>query len=87
MCLQLEVFGTASRNSMLPHLDDTANTTQLDVTLNNMTSMYPKSRFALEVVMVTSKVNQSDMDINVDKSIDDEQTPGVFEVNKKILFK
>ena len=65
---------------MLPHLQFNGNNTQVSLTLQNVSAAFENSRFALQLVMVTSDGHQKEMSLQTTKSIDDEHTPGVFEV-------
>ncbi|XP_023944089.2 glycosylated lysosomal membrane protein B [Bicyclus anynana] len=66
----------------LPHLIHTANSTQFDVSLVNLTSTpgYNASRFALHLLLVSTDSATETMRYTMRKSLDDEHTPGVFEV-------
>lgn len=64
----------------LPHLIHTANSTLIDVSLVNFTTTLNSSRFALHFVMVSTDAATEIMDYTMRKSLDDEHTPGVFEI-------
>lgn len=81
---QFRAYGTNGRNTETPHLGYTTNTTQFDIALENLTTNFPNSRFGLEMVLIT--YNTSDTpggcaDLKSTRSIDDEHSPGVFEVD------
>ncbi|XP_053611252.1 glycosylated lysosomal membrane protein-like [Plodia interpunctella] len=66
----------------LPHLIHTANSTLVDVSLVNLTQTrdYNASRFALRLVVVGTDDHSLNMSYTMRKSLDDEHTPGVFEI-------
>ncbi|KAJ8718296.1 hypothetical protein PYW08_002533 [Mythimna loreyi] len=66
----------------LPHLIHTANSTLVDVSLINLTTSedYNASRFAIHFVMVSTDPKSDTMTYSMRKSLDDEHTPGVFEI-------
>ncbi|XP_075979460.1 glycosylated lysosomal membrane protein B-like [Anticarsia gemmatalis] len=66
----------------LPHLIHTANSTLIDVSLVNFTtsSDFNASRFALHFVMASTDSRSDSMNYTMRKSLDDEHTPGVFEI-------
>ncbi|KAL0820877.1 hypothetical protein ABMA28_005543 [Loxostege sticticalis] len=66
----------------LPHLIHTANSTLMDVSLVNLTKSpdFNASRFALRVILASVDASNDTMHYAVRKSLDDEHTPGVFEI-------
>ncbi|CAG9566325.1 unnamed protein product [Danaus chrysippus] len=66
----------------LPHLIHTANSTLFDISLTNLTtrSHYNASRFALHLLMISTDHVTDTMHFTMRKSLDDEHTPGVFEI-------
>ncbi|GFO05296.1 glycosylated lysosomal membrane protein [Plakobranchus ocellatus] len=74
-----KVHENDGRSSELPALVYSANVTQFDFVLANYTPSFSKSRFALEAVLVS--LTDSQMSINEVDSIDDEYSPGVFQIN------
>lgn len=80
--LQLSIEGHEARSSILPHLEFNANSSQLDVRLDGLDTQFDSSRFAMELVLVTSTPeDSSQMQIRTHKSIDDEHSPGTFKVS------
>nr|KAG5703692.1 hypothetical protein BaRGS_022981 [Batillaria attramentaria] len=65
------------RDDDLPRLLFNANNTQINFVLDKFVPSFNKSRFALEVVMVSQETSDS-MYLEETKSIDDEYSPGVF---------
>lgn len=65
-----------------PHLLHSSNSTQVDIVFNNVSSKFDRPRFALELLFVVSEqaVAGSDFEITKRKSLDDEHTPGIFEI-------
>ncbi|CAH0587878.1 unnamed protein product [Chrysodeixis includens] len=66
----------------LPHLIHTANSTLVDIGLVNLTTSrdYNASRYAIHFVMLSTDSKTENMTYNMRKSLDDEHTPGVFEI-------
>ncbi|XP_037874393.1 glycosylated lysosomal membrane protein B [Bombyx mori] len=66
----------------LPRLIHTANSTLVDVGLVNITTSkdYNSSRFALHMLLVSTDGWGETMHYTMRKSLDDEHTPGVFEI-------
>ena len=80
----MTVFGSTDRRDMLPHLEHTDESCQVDVTLDNLDVYYNNSRFGLQLVVVTDINSKKDIintNITTTRSIDDEHTPGVFSVS------
>lgn len=59
------------------------NATQIEFIFDNLetNSTFGRSRFAIELVMVSESTPNVTMAIDSKKSLDDEHTPGIFEVN------
>jgi hypothetical protein len=73
--------GQDVRNDILPHLEFNANTSQFDVRLIGLDPAFEASRFGLEITLVTSLPKDSErMEIKMHRSIDDEHSPGTFQV-------
>ncbi|KAH9520207.1 hypothetical protein Btru_060272 [Bulinus truncatus] len=68
----------SGRVSDLPSMLYSANETMFDFVIANYTPSFNNSRFALEAVVVSQSTD--DMSVDLTKSIDDEYTPGVFEI-------
>ncbi|CAH4023227.1 glycosylated lysosomal membrane protein B-like [Pieris brassicae] len=64
----------------LPHLIHTANSTLIDVSLVNLTTSFNASRYALHFVLASTDNPTDTMHYIMRKSLDDEHTPGVFEI-------
>ncbi|XP_022257747.1 glycosylated lysosomal membrane protein A-like isoform X1 [Limulus polyphemus] len=78
---QMTAHSKDGRNNILPHLEHTASSSQLNIVLNEMKSHFTGSRFALEFLFFSSDVSHENIDpiaIESRKSVDDEYTPGVF---------
>ncbi|XP_070542844.1 glycosylated lysosomal membrane protein A-like [Ptychodera flava] len=81
--IQFTAYGEKDRSKILPHLQYTANTTQVDFTIDSLEPAFNSSRFALEVLAVSGQKNpKEDIIKQMTKSIDDEYTPGMFEVDE-----
>jgi hypothetical protein len=72
---------STGREANLPHLLFNDNLTMFDFSIDGMKPSYVQSRFALEMIMVTSDNPNEKMTIITKKSLDDEYTPGVFKVS------
>lgn len=66
----------------------TENSTQVDIILDNLQTnkSFANSRFAIELLVVGEGNPDIPMFINPKKSLDDEHTPGIFEVIHYDLF-
>ncbi|CAH0399591.1 unnamed protein product [Chilo suppressalis] len=80
--IKLDMLPFQDYAAELPHLIHTANSTLLDVSLVNFTTSpdYNASRYALNLLMVSQDSSNSTMTTTVRKSLDDEHTPGIFEI-------
>lgn len=60
----------------------TENSTQVDIILDDIqtSEMFSKSRFAIELLVVGGGDPEIPMFVDPKKSLDDEHTPGIFEV-------
>lgn len=67
---------------MVPHMLHTENSTQVDIILDGIQTngKFSKSRFAIELLVVGSGDPEIPMFVDPKKSLDDEHTPGIFEV-------
>lgn len=72
----------------IPHLIHTANSTMVDIILENMTTSdtFAKPRFALEIIFLRNDDDFHPMMVKMRKGLDDEHTPGIFEVRCKRIF-
>lgn len=82
LCFQLNAFSTRDHGMDYPHLLHTSNTTQIDIVFNNVSTKFDRPRFAVELLFVVSEqaVSGTDFEITKRKSLDDEHTPGIFEI-------
>lgn len=78
--LVLSAFGFRDHSGELPHLLHSANSTQVDLVLDRLStnSSFTNSRFALEVLLASSDTVNTTATIVSKKSLDDEHSPGVF---------
>lgn len=81
---QIDLFPYTAYAFDLPHLIHSANSSLIDVFLENITlsHSYNKSRFAMELVLISTEKSEKNLDMRTRKGLDDEHTPGVFEVNE-----
>lgn len=70
----------------LPHLIHTANSSLIDINLVNFTTSMNASRYAIHFLMVSTDDWNDVMNYTMRKSLDDEHTPGVFEVSFRIVL-
>ncbi|CAL7939342.1 unnamed protein product [Xylocopa violacea] len=80
--LSLRGFCSLDHSEIMPHMLHTENSTQVDIILDNIQTnkTFNNSRFAIELLVVGEANPDIPMFINPKKSLDDEHTPGIFEV-------
>ncbi|KAL0119415.1 hypothetical protein PUN28_007720 [Cardiocondyla obscurior] len=80
--LSLQGFCTLDHSDMVPHMLHTENSTLVDIILDHMQTneTFSKSRFAIELLAVGGGNPEVPMFVDPKKSLDDEHTPGIFEV-------
>ncbi|CAG5059073.1 unnamed protein product [Parnassius apollo] len=80
--MKLEYVNFTDYARTLPHLIHNANNTLVDISLVNLTTSrhFNSSRFAVHLVLVSEDLNNLTMHSVTRKSLDDEHTPGVFEI-------
>ncbi|KAG0712626.1 Glycosylated lysosomal membrane protein [Chionoecetes opilio] len=98
--MKVSAYGQDGRSTVLPHLLRTPDSAQLDLILDNLnlnltqeTQEWNKKRWGMDVVMFSSenKAKEEDEDdfgikFHTQKSLDDEHTPGVFNVKEEPLY-
>lgn len=79
---QLRGFCTLDHSNTVPHMLHTENSTQIDIILDHMQTneTFSNSRFAIELLVVGGGDPEVLMFVDPKKSLDDEHTPGIFEV-------
>ncbi|KOC69813.1 Lysosomal protein NCU-G1 [Habropoda laboriosa] len=67
---------------IMPYMLHTENSTQVDIILDNIETnkSFNRSRFAIELLVVGGGNPNIPMLVNPKKTVDDEHTPGIFEV-------
>lgn len=75
------MFDDEGYGDELPHLGYNENTTHVDVVLDNLKSHDSQSRFAVELVLVTSDELGADISMSKRHTVDDEHSPGSFHVS------
>lgn len=67
---------------MVPHMLHTENSTQVDIVLDHIETnkTFNSSRFAIELLVIGKGDPEIPMFVDPKKSLDDEHTPGIFEV-------
>ncbi|KAJ0175312.1 hypothetical protein K1T71_009453 [Dendrolimus kikuchii] len=80
--IKLDILPFKDYATDLPHLIHTANSTLVDLSLVNLTTSHDfnSSRFALHFILVSTDSETDTMRYTMRKSLDDEHTPGVFEI-------
>ncbi|XP_062580068.1 glycosylated lysosomal membrane protein-like [Saccostrea cucullata] len=82
LLLQFHLFDHSDRSTELPHLQYDAESTQIDFTLQDIdTGNSSSARWGLEAVLIGQDSTDKPMSIVTKKSVDDEYTPGVFQVS------
>jgi hypothetical protein len=76
----LKAFSSKDHGEVYPHLLHTANATQMDYVFKNISTPYKNPRLGMEFVLVASEKRNGNFTVNMRKSLDDEHTPGIFEV-------
>ncbi|XP_063991404.1 glycosylated lysosomal membrane protein-like [Diachasmimorpha longicaudata] len=78
----LNGFCTLEHSDVMPHMLHSENSTQVDFILENLETnkTFTKSRFGMELLVVSQESPLVRMSIDAKKSLDDEHTPGIFEV-------
>jgi Lysosomal transcription factor, NCU-G1 len=81
---QLKEFSNKEHGSEFPHLLHSSNSTQIDIVLNHVkiVSGFSNPRFAIEILLFCTEdlTANNTFYFSKRKSIDDEHTPGIFEV-------
>ncbi|KAL6432392.1 hypothetical protein ACFW04_006773 [Cataglyphis niger] len=80
--LSLRGFCTLDHSNTVPHMLHTENSTQIDIILDHMQTneTFSNSRFAIELLVVGGGDPEILMFVDPKKSLDDEHTPGIFEI-------
>lgn len=74
--------GMYHRDTLLPHLEYNANMTMFNLILDHINTSFTQARYAIEMTMVSMDGVPNTMDIRTATYIDDEHSPGVFQVYK-----
>lgn len=82
----MTAYGELGHGEMLPHLLLSSNASQMDITLNNLSTQYKNSRYAMQIITASSDPANCTLNIKARKTLDDEHSPGVFTVNKIFLY-
>lgn len=81
---QLKCFASVDHGVDFPHLLHSENSTEFDVVFDGLrvNSSFKNARFAAEFVIVSDdpKTNNQSFSVHSKKSLDDEHTPGIFEI-------
>lgn len=81
---QLKCFASIDHGVDFPHLLHSENSTQFDLVFNGLSvnSSFKHPRFAAEFVIVSEepKLQNYSFGVHSKKSLDDEHTPGIFEI-------
>lgn len=82
----MTTFGELGHGEMLPRLLISSNASQMDITLNNLSTLYKNSRYAVHIVTASSDPANSTLNIKPKKTLDDEHSPGVFTVRRIVCL-
>lgn len=81
---QLKCFASVDHGEDFPHLLHSENSTEFDLVLDGLrvNSSFPNARFAAEFIIVSEefKYEGQSFTVHSKKSLDDEHTPGIFEI-------
>lgn len=81
LSLKIVLSGQETRRDEQPRLYFTGNSTQLDLTLNSLSSPHSGVRYGLSLIQLSSLAKkQAIIRVNESRSIDDEFTPGIFKM-------
>ncbi|XP_015586075.1 glycosylated lysosomal membrane protein isoform X2 [Cephus cinctus] len=77
-------FCSLNHSHITPHMLHSENSTQIDLIIDHLqtNTSFLQSRFAIEVLLVSEGNSNSTMIIDGKKTLDDEHTPGIFEVDE-----
>lgn len=81
--LFLNGFCNMNHSDIMPHMLHSENSTQIDFILNHFEATFERSRFGVELLIVSQGNPHVPMAVDVKKSVDDEYSPGVIDVRKK----
>ncbi|XP_033218197.1 glycosylated lysosomal membrane protein-like isoform X2 [Belonocnema kinseyi] len=78
------VFGSVKRFMKEPSMLHSENSTQIDLTIDKFetNSTFSKSRFAVEILLVSDGNINSSLPVSETSTLDDQYAPGVFKVMK-----
>lgn len=84
LTLTFSTHGLAGHSGRIPHLLHTENATEIDLILKDMRveRNFSCPRMALGLTVVSQDDAKSNFSLNVRRSVDDEFTPGIFELIK-----
>ncbi|ROT82686.1 Lysosomal protein NCU-G1 [Penaeus vannamei] len=82
--IQMAAYGVDGRSTVLPHLIRTPESAQFDMKPDYYPmSGFAKPRWALDVILFSAEIaDEKKMQISKQKSLDDENTPGVFHLDE-----
>ncbi|XP_058802303.1 glycosylated lysosomal membrane protein A-like [Phymastichus coffea] len=77
-------FGSQNHSFLMPCMLHSENATQVDIIVDNLETSenFNQSRFAFELIIVSEHNASSTLVVDATKKLDDEFTPGTFEVMK-----
>uniref|UniRef100_A0A1B6JGH5 Lysosomal protein NCU-G1 n=1 Tax=Homalodisca liturata TaxID=320908 RepID=A0A1B6JGH5_9HEMI len=76
--IEMSAYGGEDHGDVLPHLLHSGNASQMDLTVEKLTTQYTNSRFGLHLVTVSSDNVNGTVTVRPRKTLDDEHAPGVF---------
>jgi hypothetical protein len=79
--LRISIGSSEMRPSDFPRLLYTGNSSMINLVLRDMNNPYPYTRYAVQVLVATQPhTNNNNLSTTSTSSMDDEYTPGIFEV-------
>ncbi|CAL4164455.1 unnamed protein product, partial [Meganyctiphanes norvegica] len=89
--IQLSCTGEEGRSKHLPHLLETSTSSQMDIILDHFildinsskeSFNYDHARWAFDIIFFTNNPKLEEFKIKSSKSLDDENTPGIFDMEE-----
>uniref|UniRef100_A0A1B6E8L9 Lysosomal protein NCU-G1 n=1 Tax=Clastoptera arizonana TaxID=38151 RepID=A0A1B6E8L9_9HEMI len=78
--ITMSAFASYGHEEPLPRLLHSGNASQVDIVLNKLTTLYPKSRFGIHLIAASTDDLNATVAVKARQTLDDEHAPGVFNV-------
>ena len=81
-------FSTLNHSHIMPCMLHSENATQIDIIIDHLETKkeFTKSRFAIELLIVSETNPNETLNIDKKRKLDDEFTPGIFEACLNFLY-